>query len=225
MFTKPLLVCLFSAGLLATAHPAQAQEEKSADYGLGVNARQLQLTRGLDEVFTEKAPGGTRTNGASVEFSKRGKQLEFVFGFGYDDLNASDGYYLETAGDPLTPGEVDFTEFQKFHVYTIDATLLGYLKLHKILALRYGAGLGVGIVRGKVLRTDAICTSSNIQQDCVPDPAGAQQRKAANIPKAIPVLNMLAGIQCRPLDLLAINIDIGLRNVPYIGASAMFYLW
>ena len=51
MFTKPLLVCLFSAGVLATAHPAQAQEEtKSADYGLGVNARQLQLTRGLAEV-------------------------------------------------------------------------------------------------------------------------------------------------------------------------------
>lgn len=227
MLTKPLLLtCLLTTALLTNQGTAFADDgSNTSDFGIGVSARQLWLTRGLAEVVTESAPGGTRTQGGSIEFAKRGKQLEFVLGFGYDDLNASTGYYLETAGDPLVAGTVDFTEFRKFHWYTIDATLVGYLKLHKVLAIRYGAGLGVAIPRGRILRTDSTCTSANIQSDCVPDPAAPQQQEPIDIPVAIPVLSAMAGIQLRPFQALAINIDVGLHTVPYIGASAMFYLW
>ena len=229
MFTKLLLTSLLSAGLLVgtqnTALADDFDDEPKAVFGLGVSGRHLLLTRGLAEVFTESAPGGTRTRGGSIEFAKRGKQLEFVLGFGYDDLNASNGYYLEAAGDPLVPGTVDYTEFRSFHWYTIDATLVGYLELHALLAIRYGAGLGVAIPRGRILRTDTLCSSDNIQFDCVPDPAGPQQREEMNIPIALPVLSALAGVQFRPVSFVAINIDVGLHTVPYVGASAMFYLW
>jgi hypothetical protein len=59
----------------------------------------------------------------------------------------------------------------------------------------------------------------------VPDPDGEQQREEIEMPVVLPVLNALAGVQLRPLKGLAINLDVGLHSVPYIGASAMFYLW
>jgi len=208
-----------------SASVAQNKEKSNADFGLGVSARQIQLTRGVAELFYESAPPGTRTEGYSVEFARRGKQLEFVLGFGYDNLEAINGHYLETAGDPLVPGQVDYTDFSGFHWYTMDATLVGYLKVHKILSVRYGAGLGVGLVRGKITRTDSICTSDNLRSDCVPDPNGIQREEPVDIPKALPILNGFVGLQFRPVRGLAINLDAGLRNVPYLGVSAMFYLW
>ncbi len=216
---------LSAALATSTLLAGTAAHADKADFGLGISARQLQLTRGVAEVFADAAPAGTRTEGYSLEFARRGKDIEFVLGFGYDDLQASDGYYLETAGDPLVPGQVDLTDFTGFHWYTIDATFIGYLELHKILAFRYGAGLGVGLLRGQITRTDSICTSDNIQRDCSPDPDGAQQDEAIAFPPVLPVFHTHVGLQFRPIEGMAINIDAGLRTVPYFGASAMFYLW
>ncbi len=217
--TFATLIVASSAVLESTAHADKA------DFGMGVQGRQLQLTRGVMEVFSEAAPPGTRTNGYSVEFSRRGKDIEFVLGFGYDDLQASNGYYLETAGDPSVPGQVDYTDFTGFHWYTVDATFVGYLELHKLLTFRYGAGLGIGYLRGQITRTDSICTSGNIRRDCEPDPNGVQQDEAIDFPPVLPVFHTHVGLQFRPLKSMAINIDAGLRTAPYFGASAMFYLW
>lgn len=210
--------------LLAGESPASAEKRK-ADFGLGVSARQIQLTRGFAEVFTEAAPPGTRTEGVSVEFARRGKELEFVLGFGYDNLEATSGNYLQSGGDPMIPGQVDYTDFNGFHWYSVDATLVGYLQLHKILAIRYGAGLGLGIIRGEITRTDQICTSDNLRRDCVPDPDGEQQQQAVGLPPVVPIIHAHAGLQLRPVKSVAINLDAGIRNVPYLGVSAMFYLW
>ena len=214
-----------AAFFLTSFTEAQADKGNKAEFGMGVSARQIQLTRGVAEIFSEAAPAGTRTQGYSVEFARRGKELEFVLGFGYDNLEASNGYYLETAGDPSIPGHVDFTKFDGFHWYSIDATFVGYLALHRILAIRYGAGLGVGIIRGQITRTDSICSSDNIQRDCVPDPDGAQQNEAIDLPPVLPVFHTHVGLQFRPIKGMAINVDAGLRTVPYFGVSAMFYLW
>jgi hypothetical protein len=210
-----------------SARPASADEDKKPgpDYGLGVNARQILLTKGVMKIGWEDAPGGTRQNGASVEFARRGDKLEFVFGFGYDSLEASDGFYLEKAGDPLTPGKVDYLEFRNLEWYTADVKLIGYLQLHKILSLRYGAGLGIGYIRGQLLRTDAVCTGPDLQKDCAFDPNGTDKQKPDKLPPVFPVVNVLAGLQFRPVKALAVNLDIGLRTVPYVGASATLYLW
>jgi hypothetical protein len=191
-----LALCMPSS---AVAQDDMDDEDSQAGFGVGGGVRQLH--------------------------AKRGKRLEFVFGFGYDDLSTTTGYYLESGGQFDQPGRVDYTEFNNLHWYTVDATLVGYLQLHKIVAIRYGAGLGLAWVRGKVRRTDAICTSERLQHDCSTDPNGAQQRDPVDIPPIMPVLNGLVGVQFRPIKAVAINIDAGLRTVPYFGASAMLYLW
>lgn len=214
------------AGLVFAGETGRARAEKpKADFGFGVSGRQIQLTRGFMEIFTEEAPPGTRTDGVSVEFARRGKDLEFVLGFGYDNLEATNGNYLQSGGDPSVAGQVDYTNFTGFHWFSVDATLVSYLELHRILSIRYGAGLGVGVVRGEVTRTDQICSSDNLRRDCVPDPNGEQQQEVVDLPPALPIIHAHAGLQFRPLKGLALNIDAGIRNVPYLGASAMFYLW
>lgn len=222
---KYLLLFGFGLSTIASqAAPAHAEKPK-AEFGFGASARQLRLTRGLLELASKEAPPGTRTEGYSIEFARRGAELEFVFGFGYDNWEASNGYYLESGGNPSVPGQVDFVEFDGLHLFTADASFVGYLPLHKILSLRYGAGLGIAMVRGQALRTDAQCSSERIRRDCVPDPDGAQQREPMDIPKALPVVQALIGLQFRPVEAVAINLDLGLHNVPYVGAGLMFYLW
>lgn len=218
---------LAGAALLSVAPGSAfaADSETETDFGLGASARQIRLTRGLAELFAEEAPPGTRTEGYSIEFARRGQDIEFVFGFGYDRLEATDGYYLETGGVPTVAGQVDFTTFEDFEVYTIDAAFLGYWELHKILSVRYGAGLGVGLVRGQIVRTDQICTSGNLERDCAPDPNGAQLREAMDIPPVLPIIQAQVGVQFRPTRAVAVNLDVGIRNVPYVGVSAMLYLW
>ncbi len=94
-----------------------------------------------------------------------------------------------------------------------------------MLSIRYGAGIGVGLVRGKITRTDSICSSDNLERDCEIDPDGLQRLEPIDIPPVILIFQALVGLQFRPIKALAINVDVGVRNVPYMGVSAMFYLW
>ena len=68
-------------------------------------------------------------------------------------------------------GGTDYTEFDKFGWIAVDATFVFLKEIVDRFALRYGAGLGLGIVRGEVRRTDALCTGTDIQNDCTLNPA------------------------------------------------------
>ena len=214
--------------VLASTSPAGAEPSEPKDktaWGMGAKVRRAQISPWVQKLFLDSTPGTATMDGAGLDFTRRNGSSEVVFGFGYDRLDAREGYYLEKGGDPLVPGKVDHVTFEKPRWYTAELTVISHARIHKLLEFRYGAGIGVGLVRGKVLKTDALCTGSNLQQDCMINPAGLEVDKPASIPPVLPVINVLVGLQFRPFDFLHLHIDAGLHTVPYASVGATLYLW
>jgi len=80
-------------------------------------------------------------------------------------------------------------------------------------------------VRGSVRKTDAVCTSANLERDCMIDPMAIEVNKKADVPPVLPVVNALLGLQFRPTNFLHIHIDAGLHTVPYVSVGVSLYLW
>jgi hypothetical protein len=216
-------------GALATTASADGSKTESTkqdiDWGFGAKVRRSHASKRFQKLFVGDTPGPATQDGVGVEFTRRIERVEIVLGLGFDRLDGRDGYYLEKGEDPLEPGTVDYLDFDRLSWFTIEVTAVGHLQLHKILGLRYGAGLGVGIVRGEARKTDALCTSDNLQQDCVLDPLGTDVDKHVDLWPVLPVVNLLAGVEFRPMRALAIYVDAGLHTVPYVSAGATLYLW
>ncbi len=200
-------------------------EENPVEWGIGAQARRSRVSVRLQKLFLDGSPGPATQDGGGVTFIRRAKQIDIVLGFGYDQINPEDGYYLSLGGDPLQSGDADYVTFDDtLKWFTFDVTFIGRAKLHKILALRFGAGVGIGLIRGHGYRTSAICTSDQLQRDCAPDPAGERQEEPIDVP-VFPVLNVLTGLELRPIRWVALNIDIGLHTAPYVGVGLTLYPW
>jgi len=214
--------------IVGVAVPARADDEAPKEkpaWGFGAKVRRSYVTPYVQELFMGDTPGTATMDGAGFDFSRRTGGSEVVFGFGYDKLIAQEGYYLEKGGDPLVAGKVDYVTFRKPHWYTVEVGVVNHVRIHKVLEFRYGAGIGLGVVRGAVRKTDALCTGSNLEQDCMIDPNGVEVNKKADIPPVLPVVNVLVGLQLRPVEFLHIHIDAGLHTVPFVTVGVSLYLW
>lgn len=194
-------------------------------WGLGAKVRRWYVPEPLQKLFIEDGPGAAHDDGAGLDFARRNGNVEIAFGFGADRLDGRDGYYLEKGADPTVPGKVDFVTFDNLQLWSVEVTVVNHYKIHKLLELRFGAGLGIGLVRGEMRKTDALCTSDRLAQDCAIDPAAMEVDQPADLPPVLPVVNVLVGLQFVPFDFLHLHVDAGLHSVPYVGGGATFYLW
>jgi hypothetical protein len=195
------------------------------DWGLGAKVRRSHVSEAIQELFVEDSPGAAPQDGAGIELTRRQRQLEVVFGIGYDRLDGRDGFYLEKGGDPLTPGDVDEVVFDHLEWFTAELTIVGHAMAHRILGIRYGGGIGLGYMRGEVRRTDAICTGGDLDRDCVRDPAGMQVDDPVDLLPVMPVVNVLVGLELRPSRFVAVYADLGLHTVPYVAVGLTLYPW
>lgn len=208
------------------AHADEAEELLSkTDYGLGGTVRQQRVTKRMLKLFFEDVPDGATQRGFGVNLVRRRRDLDINIGLGYDRLDGTDGFYVEKGQQATTPGKVDYVEFHKLQWFTAELTVIGHVPLHKLLAFRYGAGLGIAYLRGEIRKTDALCTSTDIDNDCAIDPNAMEVDQPADLPPVLPVINGLVGFELRPFDALAIDVDIGLHTVPYAAVSATLFLW
>ena len=227
----PCILLTSCAALVGATTTARADEKVTVseselvEWGIGAHVRQLHASRWVLERFWEDVPGGAKENGVAIDFTRRSPKLEFVFSLGYDELDARDGNYLELGEEPTEPGTVANLDFRKLGQFTIEGTIIGRAKLHKVLAIRYGAGLGVGIVTGEVIQTDQLCTSDQIQEDCTADPDGEKQNEPAEVPPVLPVVNILVGMELRLVKPIALYVDAGIHTVPYVSGGVTLYLW
>lgn len=245
------LISLISIGFLQSAHAqgddvggaddAFAEEEEgdgsgeqeelvpvpvdldAVKHGIGLRLRYIFFPKALIEVFIEEAASGVSRSGFGLEYVRRKKDFEISVGFEYDTLAPDNGFYVERGGDPLEPGSTDFIRFDGLAWYTIDAAFVYHYELSSMISLRYGGGIGFGIVTGDVIETDAVCTGSDTQDDCIANQNGAQVNEKQDFFRYPPVLNVIGGVQFTPAKNVAVNLEIGMRTIFYSGIGVHYY--
>lgn len=180
---------------------------------VGAKLRYLAIPRGLVELFVERVPEGTNNVGFTAELAWRKNNKEVSIGVGYDTLSAPEGLYLEK--DKSIQGrDVDAVRNDSLGWITAEINWTGLRPFSgDLLAFRYGGGVGVGILTGKVRRTDQLCTT-NSYDSCAQDPAATNIDEPYDLKSPVyPVINGYVGLQIKPDKNFAINIDGGIRFV------------
>lgn len=214
-----LAVCL----ALGVMHGETARAEESVGkddtmYGVGVRLRYIHIPRQALELFVERSGGSASHPGFGIELIREKGDMAFTIGVEYDTIAPRDGVFIEK-GTRIPDDPVDYVEFQDFSWLAVDVSFIGQQPIiGDVLALRYGAGLGLGYIMGDILRTDYVCTSDDVES-CMPD-GNAQAVRETDVPPVFPLINVILGVQVRPFDNVAINIEGGLRTVPFVGTTA-----
>jgi hypothetical protein len=132
-----------------------------AKFGLAVRARWISVPSSLLGLFTKKNVP-LSTYGYALEGFRRkhdkddhNHTWELSVAIGYQNMSPPDGYWLGTGKD--ITADTDLVQFRNFSLITMDAAFISRQYFSPYFGIHYGAGLGLGVVRGKVLRTSAQC--------------------------------------------------------------------
>jgi hypothetical protein len=174
----------------------------------------------LNTVTQENQPV-TSFGSFGAEVFRRKGGLDIVLGFTYQNITPEDGNWLGKNKDPIK--DTDYVQVRDLALLGVDATFVWRTYLSDYFSVHYGAGLGVAFVRGEVLRTSnstALCNASNAGRypECRPawcPPTGCTEQmfmehagvdgtddragrfKDQDVPGAIPVLQILGGVDFR----------------------------
>lgn len=208
------------AASLPGAPAAVTSEGPATEWGLGIRLRNVRIPQAMVELFVDRATAGGSNYGIGVDLVRRKADFEVQLGVEYEKLSMDKGIWIES-GKPIPENEADFVEFNDFGWFTLEATFLFHTPLTKILALRYGAGAGVGVLFGDVTHVDRGCESSD-PESCTIETNGGQ-KIAYDLPPVMPVLNAVVGLQVRPIEKMTINVEGGIRTLPFFGVSGSYF--
>lgn len=223
-----------SPGNLSTA-------EKPVEYGVDLRLRRVFVPQGLLELFVERSAGGASNTGFGVDLIRRRGNLELQLGFEYEQIEVGEGVWInsgDNVADTAGNNEADYIlsadrAGEKLSWFTIEFTFLNHAEINEKLAVRYGGGAGLGIVLGALQKYDVDCqgaTNTMPEPGCRPvqvnggsgiDADGAPADY--DLPPVFPVVNAIIGLQIRPVKKAVINIETGIRTLPFIGVSAGYF--
>lgn len=256
---RPLLLGILAA-LASTAvavSPARAQEtaqpvaagtaQAAADvvrYGVGLRMpRWVSVPSWFLGLFTEENVGLSTFGSVGVEFLRRRGDFDIVFGLGYQNMAPPDGNWLGKSKDPSV--DTDFVQFRDFAMIGVDVAFVQRRMFTRYFGIHYGAGLGLALVRGEILRISNSdqCTKANAGNEalcrplpCPPSGCNEAMLKAteggvdggptmparfrdSNVPGAIPILNMALGVDLRLPELpgFEAKLEGGFYNAFFVG--------
>ncbi len=215
-------------------------------YGVDLRIRDVFLPAGLIGLFVQRVPGSTSTTGIGLDLIRRRGNLEISLGFEYEHIAPAEGVWIQN-GDTVPTDTVDYilsaqNAPESFGWFTIEFTFMNNTPINKYVAFRYGGGAGLGILTGGLYRWDTQCSNSasntNVDPGCIPsqvraggqgttltDNGGAPETSPAkyNLPPVFPVINAIVGFQFKPFDKAVINVEGGIRTLPFIGMSFGYF--
>ncbi|HVZ74710.1 MAG TPA: hypothetical protein VHJ20_20145 [Polyangia bacterium] len=133
----------------------------TVSYGVGARLRVVSVPRWLLNLFTKQNVPLTSW-GTGLELLRRKGEFDFILSFSYQSMSPPDGNWLGRGHDANV--DTDYVQFKGLGLAGADVSFVWHSFLTDWFGLHYGAGLGLGIVTGKILRTsdsNDICTEAN----------------------------------------------------------------
>lgn len=226
--------------------PGAATTETPVEYGVDIRLRSVHVPKSILELFVEKSAGGASNVGFGVDLVRRRGNVELQLGFEYEHLTVGEGVWINKGDNVAAGDEADFIlspdhapDSTKLGWFTIEFTFLNHAVINKYVSVRYGGGAGLGIITGGLYHYNVICTGGATnnapEPGCVPattqfngqgqdsDARGFSQPVKYDLPPVFPVINGIIGLQIKPMDKLVINIETGIRTLPFFGTSVGYF--
>ncbi len=127
-----------------------ASDEPSTPYQLGARIRGIFVTQAMLSPFLVQSTS-LESVSVGIEFVYRRPKYDVVTSLDFSWLDVHDGNYLAVNHPPDT--DTQFTQFKNLSFISADVSIIGHSDVTRWLELRYGGGLGLGIVLGDVLLT------------------------------------------------------------------------
>jgi hypothetical protein len=223
-----------------TEAPAEGESEgvvkksNKRKWGVGARLRYVFLPKAMLNLFLEHSTSMSSV-GFGAEVVGRKGDSDIVFGLEYDGASPEDGLYQDKGDDPgLCTSDSgtcpDYTRFDGLGMIGVDASFIWHANLSSKVQLRYGGGLGIGIVTGAIYQTKMRCQPGTTVSDlddpnaCGDHNVGANQveaeKKSSDVPPVVPIIIALFGARFLISDNLAVNVETGFRDVFYLGMGA-----
>jgi hypothetical protein len=254
----PLALVLTGALLstqLSTAHAQEptaagsaeaAPAEPSTRYGVAlVMPRWVSVPGWFLDLFTKQnVPLSTFSSYGLELFARRGT-YDIVLGLGYQNMSPGDGNWLGKGKDASL--DTDYVQPRNLALYGAHVAFVSRRMFTRYFGIHYGAGLGLAIVRGEVLRTSnsSACTEANAGDErachptlCINGPCNEAQLKASeggpdggptmparfkdpDVPSAFPIVNLTLGVDFRLPEVpgLEARLEGGFHDAFYLGTS------
>jgi hypothetical protein len=183
--------------------------------------------------------------GFALEGFRRKGDMDIVLGLSYQRMGPPDGNWLGKGHAASI--DTDLVQFRNFGFVGLDASFIWRTVMSEHVAFRYGAGLGLAIMTGKMLRTSAAgCNEQNAgdTKACRPSfcpatgcteellkrsegpvdngPGNEHRFVDGNVPGAIPIINLLAGVDFHIPNVkgLELRVEGGFYNAFFLGIAA-----
>jgi hypothetical protein len=225
----------------AAAMTGTPSADNVVEYGVGLRLRSIHVPQSILELFVERAAGGASNVGIGVDLVRRRGTVELQLGFEFEHLQVGEGVWINKGENVGAGDEADYI-LSPDHApgnsalgwFTIEFTFLNHAVINKYLAFRYGGGAGLGILTGDLYHYNIICngaTNNTPEPGCVPSrfsgtgsySEGTQTEVKYDLPPVFPVVNAIVGLQIKPIEKAVINVEMGIRTVPFIGTSFGYF--
>ena len=224
-----------------SAAPTVTSTAPKLEYGVGLRLRQVFVPKGMLELFVDRAAGGASNTGIGVDLVRRRGNLELQLGLEFEHVQPGEGVWINSGENVAAGDQADYIlgsdqAGKSLGWFTIEFTFLNHAPITDKVAVRYGGGAGIGFLTGGLQKYDVACvgaTNENPEPGCVPQgvtsPDGNQGVAPAgtpndyDLPPVFPVVNAIIGVQIKPTPKATINIETGIRTIPFIGISGGYF--
>jgi hypothetical protein len=211
------------------------------EYGIDLRLRSVWVPQGIVDLFVQHSAGGAQNTGIGADFVRRRGNNELLFGFEYEHITPTEGVWVQKNSDTNTADYILSPDHApggaSLGWLSLEFTFVNNVPINKYVAFRWGGGAGIGFITGGLYRWDVQCSGSLSMPTpgCVPgdkipggtgstsdDSSGAQESspKKYDLPPVFPVVNAIVGFQFKPTPKSVINLEGGIRTLPFLGLSA-----